>query len=78
MTAAAARTYDTINVEPISGAIGAEISGVDISRPLPDAVVVEIRQALLEHLVVFLHTRISVHQGARRMSDDRAGAQTRA
>lgn len=55
MTAVAPRAYDTIKVEPISGAIGAEISGVDISEPLPDAVVRDIRQALLDHLVIFLH-----------------------
>ena len=41
-----------ITVRPISGAIGAEISGVDLSR-LSDELVREIRAAWLEHLVVF-------------------------
>ena len=45
----------SITVEPISGALGAEISGVDISRPLDDRIVADIRQALLDHLVIFIH-----------------------
>lgn len=40
-------------VAPIVGALGAEIRGVDLSKPLHDGVVTAIRQALLEHLVVF-------------------------
>jgi taurine dioxygenase len=43
----------TITVTPIAGALGAEISGVDLSEPLPDGVVAEIRAAWLQHLVVF-------------------------
>jgi taurine dioxygenase len=46
-------TYRHIEVRPISGALGAEIDGVDFSKALPDEVVGEIRQAWLEHLVVF-------------------------
>ncbi len=42
-----------IEVKPVSGALGAEVSGVDISRPLTADTVAEIRQAFLEHLVVF-------------------------
>jgi alpha-ketoglutarate-dependent taurine dioxygenase len=38
---------------PIAGALGAEIHGVDLSQPLVDDVVAGIRQALLDHLVVF-------------------------
>jgi len=43
----------TIGVQPIAGALGAEISGVDLSRPLSDETIGEIRQALLDHLVIF-------------------------
>jgi taurine dioxygenase len=46
-------TYRTIKVEPIAGALGAEIHGVDLARPLDDATVSEIREAWLAHLVVF-------------------------
>lgn len=48
------RNYRHIEVRPISGALGAEIHGVDISRTLEDDVVGEVRQALLDHLVVFM------------------------
>ena len=43
----------TIRVEPIAGALGAEISGVDLSRDLSEAAIGDIRAALLEHQVVF-------------------------
>ncbi len=41
-----------IGVHPIAGALGAEISGVDLRR-LSDAEAQEIRRAWFEHLVVF-------------------------
>jgi taurine dioxygenase len=44
---------DVITVAPIAGAIGAEISGVDLSTELSDDTVAAIRRALLDHLVVF-------------------------
>ena len=40
-------------VQPIAGALGAEIRGVDLAEDLPDATVGAIRQALLDHLVIF-------------------------
>jgi taurine dioxygenase len=43
----------SLTVTPIAGALGAEISGVDLAEDLNDAVVAEIRNAWLEHLVVF-------------------------
>lgn len=43
----------TLEVRPIAGALGAELSGVDLSKELSDATVAEIRRAWLEHLVVF-------------------------
>ena len=48
------RNYRHIEVRPIAGALGAEVHGVDISRDLEDDVVAEMRQALLDHLVIFL------------------------
>ena len=42
-----------MQVHPIAGSLGAEISGVDLSRELSDATVAEIRRAWLEHLVIF-------------------------
>lgn len=43
----------TLEIRPIAGALGAELHGVDLSGDLTDARVAEIRQALLDHLVIF-------------------------
>jgi len=53
VSAAGAAGYARIGVAPISSALGAEITGVDLRRPLDDATAAEIRRAFLEHLVVF-------------------------
>ncbi|MGE0716436.1 MAG: TauD/TfdA dioxygenase family protein [Alphaproteobacteria bacterium] len=42
-----------IEVRRIAGALGAEIGGVDLARDLDESVVAAIRQALLDHLVIF-------------------------
>ena len=47
-----ANDYRKITVEPLAGALGAEISGVDLNE-LDDAAVAEIRRALLDNNVVF-------------------------
>jgi taurine dioxygenase len=44
-----------IEVRPIAGGCGAEIHGVRIGAALDDAMIAEIRQALLDHCVVFFH-----------------------
>ncbi len=44
---------NAIEIVPLTAAIGAEIRGVDLREGLPDDVVATIRQALLEHLVLF-------------------------
>ncbi|GJL89019.1 MAG: alpha-ketoglutarate-dependent taurine dioxygenase [Minwuia thermotolerans] len=41
-------------VRRVAGAIGAEVSGVDLSRDLDPDTVAALRQALLDHLVIFL------------------------
>jgi taurine dioxygenase len=43
-----------IEARPMTGALGAEISGVDVSGPLDDATVAEIRGALLRYGVIVL------------------------
>ena len=48
------RNYRHIEVRPIAGALGAEVLGVDMARDLPADLVGEVRQALLDHLVIFL------------------------
>jgi alpha-ketoglutarate-dependent taurine dioxygenase len=42
-----------IAVHPIAGTLGAEISGIDLSKDLDDATIAAIRRAWLEHLVIF-------------------------
>ena len=51
------REYRHIEVRPISGALGAEIEGVDAARFLPDDIIAEIRRAFLDHLVIFLRNQ---------------------
>jgi len=51
------RSYRYIEVRPIAGALGAEIEGVDAARPLGSEVVAEMRQAFLDHLVIFLRNQ---------------------
>ena len=46
------RDYSHIEVRPVSGALGAEISGVDLGKPIPDTIRAEIYQAFLDHLLV--------------------------
>jgi taurine dioxygenase len=42
-----------IAIQPIGGAIGAEISGVNLADDLSDDTIRTLRQALLDHLVIF-------------------------
>jgi len=51
------RSYRTIEVRPIAGALGAEIEGVDAAQPLAAEVIAEVRQAFLDHLVVFIRNQ---------------------
>jgi taurine dioxygenase len=48
-------TAPSISVEPIAGALGAEITGVDLAKPLGDETVAAIRRAWLAHGVIFFH-----------------------
>ena len=45
--------YRTFEVELLCGAGGAEVSGLDISRPLPPETLAELRSALADHCVLF-------------------------
>ena len=51
-------TNNRIAINPISGALGAEISGVDLSRPLDNKTFSDIYQAFLDHLVIFFNDQI--------------------
>jgi taurine dioxygenase len=53
MRASAPAGYEHIELDPVAGALGAEIFGADLSRPIDDATFAEIRRAFLEHNVIF-------------------------
>jgi taurine dioxygenase len=44
--------YKHIEVKPLAGALGAQIEGVDLSRPPKPEVMAEIKQAFNKHLVI--------------------------
>ena len=43
----------TIEIRPLDTALGAEISGIDLEKPLTKTALTQIRRAFLEHLVIF-------------------------
>jgi len=49
----ATSSMSNIEIHPVSGNIGAEITGVDLSQPLDTAAFDAIHQAFMDHLVIF-------------------------
>jgi len=49
----ASGAYTRLTVQPLAPTIGAEVSGVDLRGPFDDALVAELRQAMLEWKVLF-------------------------
>lgn len=47
----------SLRIEPLAPALGAEISGVDLTRPLPAGVVDAIRQAFVDYGVIFFRNQ---------------------
>ena len=66
-------TDASIRIEPVAGALGAQIHGVDLSLPLSDETFGELRNALHEHLVIFFRdqdlTTAQHHAFARRFGE---------
>ena len=48
---------DRLEIRPISGALGAEVYGIDLVQSLNSADVKNIRKALLDHLVIFFRNQ---------------------
>src|SRR6476619_5677018 len=46
-----------MQVKKVAGALGAELSGIDLAKGLDKAQAAEVRQALLEHQVIFLRNQ---------------------
>lgn len=57
----------TLCVVPVTPAIGAEVSGVDLARPLDDATVSAIHDALMAHLVLFFRDQALDVDGLSRL-----------
>lgn len=47
------RTYLRIKVQPVAGALGAEIDGIDLSSKLDAETVEEIKNAFTDHMVIY-------------------------
>lgn len=63
----------SLTVEPVSGALGAEVAGVDLGEPLDADVVGAIRQALLDHGVIFFRDQaldVTAHKRLARCFGD--------
>src|SRR6266850_3278903 len=52
------RPVSDIGIHPVSGALGAEISGVDLAKGVDDQTLSVLRQAWLEHLVLFFRDQV--------------------
>ena len=46
-------TYQSIDVQPVAGGLGAEIDGIDLAGSLDNATFNDVYQAWLDHLVIF-------------------------
>ncbi len=55
-------SYKTIDVKPVSGALGAEIEGVDLSKELSNETFDDIHQAFLDHVVIFFRDQHITHE----------------
>ena len=49
--------YNTIRVKPLGGALGAEISGIDLNEAIPDEQLTEVRQVFGQYAVIFFRNQ---------------------
>ncbi len=62
-----------LRVERVAGALGAELSGIDLTRPLADAEVAALREAAVEHKVVFLRAQPYAIEHLERLTVEMGG-----
>ena len=55
--------FERITVAPLAPALGAEVSGVDLSQPINEATADEIRRAFADHLVLFFRNQELAPEG---------------
>ncbi len=56
--------YESIQVDKLTPVIGAELSGVDLSRPLSNRQFDEVHRALAENLVIFFRDQHMTDEAA--------------
>lgn len=66
-------TDAALDIRPVAGRIGAEISGVRLSGDLPDATIAAIRAALLAHKVIFFRAQTHLDDQAQEAFGRRLG-----
>jgi len=54
--------YEKIQVKPVTARVGAEIEGVDLSKPLDEQTFNEVHEALKEHCVIFFRDQSLDHE----------------
>lgn len=59
--------HQTIEVRPMTRRIGAEIFGIDLTRPLGNRAVSELHDALMEHQVIFFRDQPLDHESHKRL-----------
>jgi len=69
----AVTTLATLTVEPAAGALGAHVTGLDLTKPLDPAEVAALRAAVVEHLVVFLPDQPISLDDLERLTEDLGG-----
>jgi taurine dioxygenase len=63
-----------LTVEPAAGALGAYVTGLDLTRPLDPSEVAALRAAIVEHLVVFLPDQPMDLDDLEQLTEDLGGA----
>jgi taurine dioxygenase len=61
-------TYETLTVRPLTPIIGAEVSGVDLSRPLSNSQQEEVRRAFLRHHVLVFRNQMLTDEDHKRFA----------
>lgn len=62
-----------LTIEPAAGSLGAYVSGLDLTRPLDTDEVSALRQAIVDHLVVFLPDQPMTLDDLERLTDQLGG-----
>jgi taurine dioxygenase len=69
-------TSAALTVERAAGSLGAYVTGIDLTRPVGDDEVTALRQAIIEHLVVFLPDQAMTLDDLESLTDQLGGRDT--